>query len=573
MRFDRKLSVFTLLVGFVLVPLMNPHAQSVSVGDAIDLAENFKEATVAAYGVNEKRQCKEGRLIFANQHRVLITDLDGRKIRLPDGKRTIEMAFSEEPSKNGDGIPHLVQDNHLVKLRDGSLVLSVLGVTWNDNVVPHPYWWEMTKNFELKERKIPGGRAIAYFFRSEDCGIKWERVGEIDAAKLSVPIAQTDVASLPTSVTNLTVDGYFGVPRLKTKDDAFVLSAGGWDGHYLYADPYTGNLFFSSIGIRGLSTNKDNMSSRQGEQPHHIVAISKNQGRTWSVCLLAYGSHSFRAPVSSLPTGEVAVAYPSDDGNFVLTILTPPYNKPIIISSTNRNQFTVLRKRALYNSGKIVTLPENDDPKTISSFNTDSEGDDHVISTPDIAPVLSAAGGPGFIVARNLWTKRRAVDRYTLAQGLFFVPKSLALNWKLSHALTSTMVLSPRVTPHENGDTFHGTLIAGLPIESLNVFYWVENNRDVLPEQFSVKFMVLNGLKPINPGPGELTVSNNVRIPWRIPTPMDWVGDYMSGTSFRSFKEKKIGNRLVHEDDGKRHFVATWNEAGTLKFNIITVDK
>jgi hypothetical protein len=45
----------------------------------------------------------------------------------------------------------------------------------------------------------------------------------------------------------------------------------------------------------------------------------------------------------------------------------------------------------------------------------------------------------------------------------------------------------------------------------------------------------------------------------------------MSGTSFRSFIERQVGRRVVHEDDGKRHFVATWNEAGTLKFNIITV--
>ena len=234
MRINHKGFVVTLLIGIAFLPLMSSFAQSVSIGDAMDLGANFKEATVVAYGVNENRQCKQGRLIFANAGQVILSDLNGNRIPLPDGKPTIEMPFKAE-----DGTFTLTLDNHLVKLKDRSLVLSIVGITWNDNIHPHPYWWEMTKNFELKGRKIPGGRGIAYFFRSEDCGMKWERVGEIDAAKLPVPLAQSDADSV-----SVTKNGYFAVPRLKSEEGVFSQPAGGWDGHYLYADPYTGHLFF-----------------------------------------------------------------------------------------------------------------------------------------------------------------------------------------------------------------------------------------------------------------------------------------------------------------------------------------
>lgn len=515
------------LLAFILICIAAvPEAQAINItaGNAVDLGTHWVEVTTAAIGPGENRFCPDGRLFFADGDGVLATDLRGQAVVWPDPQRRPNpriFAYRETFP------PAVIADNHLVKLKDGALLHTVEAITWNDNVSPKPAWWNQTAEFVLKKEKRPGGRGIIYVRRSDDCGMTWTRVTDIDAATLVV-----------TSPSGVPTQGLCGTPRLSQKwkkvdsklPDGKTIQVtvldktaegGGWDGHYLYADPYKGNIFLSTPCVFGTAMNQERFLV--------LLLMSSNRGDSWKVIgrldTVNDWADAWRMPISSLPSGQVAFGYL----NWALkqlkvAILFPPY-PPVDLTA----KATVL---ATYSSGELGPGAKVD--TLVTGY-----------------PTLARNPGKGFLVTTADW--KPAGSGTKLAHRFFDVPITLAL--------PGTKKERPGIEAPGMADMIHGTLIEGTPSTDLHAFYWVERSPVAVTEDgkfqnaFRVKFQVFKGNTVILKQPGELTIANGQSYAYRADA---FIGDYMTGASYAG-------------RDGSQNFVAAWSEQGVLRFNTISI--
>ena len=133
----------TLGLGSLLLFALGAQAQDLKVtaGNAVHLGMHWAEITTAAVGPGENRHCRDGRLFFTDGYGVMATGLDGQLVVWPDTKKSPNPRLFEYRETFD---PHVIHDNHLVKLQDGSLLHTVEAITWNDNLSPKPSWWELT---------------------------------------------------------------------------------------------------------------------------------------------------------------------------------------------------------------------------------------------------------------------------------------------------------------------------------------------------------------------------------------------------------------------------------------------
>lgn len=511
-------------LGSLLLFALGVEAQGLKVtaGNAVNLGSYWAEITTAAIGPGENRFCSGGRLFFADGFGILATDLNGQAVswgpRLPN-PRSFEY--------NETFPPHDIYDNHLVKLKDGSLVYVTEAITWNDNVgTPKPEWWQRTVEFPVKKEKRPGGRANLYVRRSEDCGRTWTHVANIDAAKLTVKSPE----GVPTK-------GLCGTPRLiqETKMVEVTLpggqkgkapvvtkraEGGGWDGHYLYADPYNGNLFLSTPCVYGSKeVNKERFLA--------LLLLSTDRGSSWKaigqIDTQKDAAVAWRMPVTSLPSGHVAFGYLNWKlRQLKLAVVTPPYTQ------VDLTQGKVLATRSPGELGPGAQVNSN---------KTDY-------------PTLARNPGKGFLVTAADW---KPVDPGTkLAHRFFDVPVN---------ATPGGIQEQAGIAAPGSADMLHGTLIEGTPSADVHLFYWVERSSGTMTADgkflnpLRVKFQVFKGNKAILTKPGELTVADGKPYAFGAG---DFVGDYMGGASY-------IGA------DGHLRFVAAWSEEGVLRFNTISL--
>lgn len=528
-RHKSGLGSFLLLALFLISANVEGQIFKVTAGNAVDLGASWAEITTAAIGPGQSRACPNGRLFFANGYAVLATELNGQAVVWANPAESPNpriFQYSETAP------PHVIYDNHIVKLKDNSLVFTTEAVTWNDNVNPKPGWWNQTQDYPLKEKKIPGGRGIIYVYRSVDCGRTWTRATDIDAAKLEV-----------VGPTGLSLKGLCGAPRLKkgfkkvTVDlgngpveqtlPAQWSEAGGWDGHFLYADPYNGNLFLSTPCFYG--AGKVNEENRLA-----LLLMSPDRGDSWKVIrridMQKESVFAWRMPITSLPTGQIAFAYLSGSA-LKLLVASAPYSQ---INFQNPKILTTL------SSGGFA--PGTDIRAHIKAY-----------------PSLARNPGKGFLASTSDW---KAVDTGTkLIHRLFDV----------SAPGGAVQPLAKAIEAPEISDVVHGTFIDGMPNTDLHAVYWVERTPGPmaatgkqLPNQFRVKFQVYKGSKELLKQPGELTIAGGQPYTY-LPGPVIpenkmafFVGDYMGGTSYA-------------DRNGNQHFVAAWSEQGRLRFNTITL--
>lgn len=212
----RRLKI-AITVPFLLTGRLPAHAEpaALAVGEAIRLSADRKawaEVTSAIVRPGLNPGCIDGRLLVSASYITISTKLDGtdrRMWRLPKA--------SADPKVHGETIqPWVIHDQHMVALKDGSVLLSVEAVTWNNNISPHPLWWDWSVDYPLKGKSAPGGRATIYMFRTPDCGTTWSLMSEIDAAMLPVK-SVADIVSKPNFARLLSTRppqvGLCGVPR------------------------------------------------------------------------------------------------------------------------------------------------------------------------------------------------------------------------------------------------------------------------------------------------------------------------------------------------------------------------
>ena len=520
-----KLGLGSLLL-FAFVQIAEAQDFKVTAGNAVNLGSHWAEITTAAIGPGENRFCLGGRLFFADGDGVLATDLHGQAVAWPEPQQSPNPRTFAYPETFP---PYVIPDNHLVKLKDGSLLYTVEAITWNDNVSPKPPWWNTTAEFALKGEKRPGGRAVIYVHHSADCGRTWTRLPDIDAATLVV----TAPSGLPTK-------GLCGTPRLSQqlkmvettditgkKMKVSVLTkwseGGGWDGHYLYADPYNGNLFLSTPCVFGTGMNQERFLA--------LLLMSSDRGGSWEVIgrldTVNDWASAWRMPVSSLPSGHVAFGYLNWKlEQLKVAILAPPY--PPVDLTAKATVLATLSPGELGPGAKV---------------HTNKKG----------YPTLVRNPGKGFLVTTVDWKPAGSGTGTKLAHRFFNVPITLPLPGMKKER--------PGIEAPDLADMFHGTFIEGTPSTDLHAFYWVERSPALMtaagkfPNALRVKFQIFKGNQTLLKQPGTLTIANGTPYGYNGEA---FIGDYMGGASYAG-------------KDGSQHFVAAWSEQGVLRFNTISL--
>ncbi len=484
---------FLLCLGSPWLSAAPPTRAAAYVTDAVALAtDGWAEVTVAAFGPGEHPSCSDGRLFFASGASVQATTLDG--------EHDLFWTASLEETYP----PRIIYDNHLVKLKSGALLMTFEGATWSDNLDPHPRWWEWTVEYPAKGFSRPGARAAIWLFRSTDCGETWSALPPIDAAKLEVPATRRGEP----------VAGLCGTPRRIVDDGAKKAKLGGWDGHLLHADPYSGHLFLSTPCYYG--------AGEVGEGAKQALVLrSTDEGSSWSVRGHIGAQGGFRDPLASRPD-RVAYVYQRDSS---VRVATFPAAAPWF---------------ELWGSQEVRRLSAADE---------------------------TLPAGSRYLLNTNVYRIRGATRS---AEG-FLVSVPVFIDGGLAHVLydvdpsgaDARVIDTLRAGAWSQGrnHTFHGTFVPGLPDDpkTLNAFYWVES--DYVPEEssYAVRFQVYADTTPILETPGTLTLANGTAYTYPFePDNGGFVGDYMGGAAYRG-------------TDGSRNFVASWSESGRLHFNTITV--
>jgi hypothetical protein len=253
------------------------------------------EATAAVIAPGKNNLCPNGKLFFGSGTRIAAQDLANQK----DLTATVTNLADRFKTSKDLTDPHVIYDNHLVATKDGTLIYTVEGIIWRDDIAPHPARWEQTKTNILKNKNFPGGRAAIWVFASYDCGMRWAQISMIDAARLVVEDSKGNF-----------VEGYCGVPRVDAAKK--TAEAGGFDGHYLYADSFKNDLYLTTICTTG------------NDPDYGLLLTSPDGGKTWRVLRQVAAPPNFwRVPINSLSNGYLAFAYALNGSAQIETLKLP----------------------------------------------------------------------------------------------------------------------------------------------------------------------------------------------------------------------------------------------------------
>jgi hypothetical protein len=461
------------------------------VSDAVDLnTSGWAEVTTVAFGPGEHSSCPDGRLLFQTADKVLMTTLDGaRESMSPNPWRA---PINETPAAR------VIYDNHLVKLKDGTLLMTVEGATWQANLAPLPFWWEWTALYPTKERTDPGARGVIWLFRSADCGASWSALSPIDAARLEVP----------HPVSGEPVVGLCGTPRRRVDENDVKSGAlGGRDGHFVHADPYSGHVFLATPCIYGTTTINE-------EKLRALLLRSVDGGASWRV--IGHGDgKAWRAPLASRPD-RVAFVYARGQSIRAVGFQASAPFVELFLGSKEV---------------KLLTEPE-------STKTTATQVNTNIWRIRSIAPSSS-----GFLVSVPVYRGG------ALAHVVYEVDKSGGQPREIE-----TIRAPP--TSGGRGDTVHGTFIPGVAHDTrtFSAFYWVQSRNASATSEFTVRFQVYLDNRPLLETPGLLTIDNGGRYhyPFMAGKPK-FVGDYMGGASYQG---PGTARRFVAtwSESGKLHF-------------------
>jgi hypothetical protein len=426
-------------------------ADTIQVSDPITISTNqMNEATVAVLPPHANAACTNGRLFFGSGWAVQPIDLTGTD---PPPKL---INFAPLIDKTKDPVdPLITLDNHIVATKDGLLVYTIMGVTWKDDISPHPAWWSQTREYPLKNQKVEGGRGAIWVFKSKNCGDSWEQMPTIDAARLKV--AGTV--------------GYCAWPRIP-KEKGAQSEAGGWDGHYLHADMFSGHLYITTPCTSG-----------KGELG--LVLMSDQNVKSWTVVHEVSGTSAYwRIPVTTLSNGSVIVAYLKGAKAFVARAAAPG---------------------GAFNEEEVATISFPSDLVTRAALKA------FMYAYPTLARITDRASSG-------------VKEGYQLAT-YFNADGDVAYQLQRRGATAPTQNAGTVSGAKKGNSVLQGTFVeatgqAALGNDSPSVFFWLEQ---VETGKFQVRFQ---------PFIGGSAVADPANISQVFQTPT-FTGDYVSGTSYR----------------------------------------
>jgi hypothetical protein len=389
----------------------------------------MQEATVAVIPPKTQPRCWDGRLVFGSG-----TTLRSVPLRQGSGRAPFAYDFLPDMRHRTDlATPYIIDDNHLVASR-GTLIYTVEGVIWRDNISPHPSWWNDTKTYPLKGLSVPGGRSAIFVFQSYTCGETWMLTSVVDAAELVVRNPATQKEEV----------GYCGVPRIDRANKTSF--PGGWDGHYL------------SMGVGGPNYYLITTTcvSGKGGSPG-LLLVSSGGYPDWRV-LQQYDrpDNFWRVPVAQLSNQTLAVAYQQNQ-NLVLDVARFPYTT-----------------RDFEPWGSIpVSWPARLTLANIG-LNASMYGYYNLVA----ATVLDTATGQtkeGFKIASFV------NDKDDVIYQLYFQ------TWPIKPAPLKPFATIRAATKGRN--PLHGTLVQSEAPGMSSIFYWVE---ELSKGQFQMRFQLFN---------------------------------------------------------------------------------
>ncbi len=494
-------------INTVLYDTVSANVASISVGDAVQVFppySGFVEVSTVAYGPGENSACSNGRILFAAGPKVVATTLSGAIEHLAgsgtNGVRDLTPTNETFP-------PGTSYDGNLVKLNDGSLVLGAQGVTWNDNIFPHPWWWNYTTAYPLAgdaSLAHPGGRVLHYIFRSTDCGATWTPRTHIDPARLLVSGTA----------------GFCSPPRLNAPPQPANVSKwswyGGWDGPFLYADPYSGYLYWSAPCNYGDTT--EGHAYERG-----ILAVSRDKGGTWTVIGENPNIHAWRLPFSSVRDGtssKIGFLFGLGGTPNILKLLT-------FDPSANSLDFTQAVTIGTY------TWP----PSYPVGINSDNTG----------IPLYGGLVGDNMSAPRFYASVPNWTGTGEFAFSLFHTDAT--------GGGTRSIDFTPKPA-NTGGAIWQADYIEPPPGETTSVFYWTDI-KATNPNVYEERFEVFKDGEPLLVEPGRLTLQNGTPYTYQYVS-HPFIGDYQNGGSY-------------HDSTGATKFVVPWSQNGSLHFNTVTV--
>ena len=534
------LSVFSLIVVMAAIVLETKsvlaQTPSVTVGDATKLAEEgsgWAEITTAIVPPGRSRACPDGRVLISDSYRTMSAKLDGsdsKVWRLPKA--------SNDPKIHGESVaPYVIHDQHMVSLRDGSVVLTVEAVTWNDDLRPHPVWWNWTQEYPLKYKRVPGGRGTIYVYRTVDCGATWSLISTIDAAILAVkephgiPAKDNPVATRGPFVRAYAAlpatPGLCGTPRRYDVADQKGTpppvgkrsDAGGWDGHYLYSDPSTGMLVLTVPCVYGTSDVGKHLSQE-------LWIASRDGGKSWYVTRQTEQFGTFRMPVTSDGEGGVVTLYAAEgEGG-------PSFRLQQIAGDFAPNRWLD------YRDGPIIALQGSD--RRTAEQKQAAQVDSNIWT----APVLAPARSPGRGIKVGVW---KWLNGTKLVYDIYRVDAK-GVNARLINTVTG-------VEP--DSDALEAMFVDGPLDHPVDLLYWIERiPKQGAPNDFRIRFQLYAGEAVALGQPGTLTLAQGGAYTWGYKKA--FIGEYMGGGHY-------VGT------DGTLHFVAPWVQNGGLYMNTVAL--
>ena len=435
---------------------------AVEVGEVVHGATDFAEPTVAVIPPNTNRFCREGRLVLASGIHVIALELNALNTQPPVANLITQAKTFQDLTD-----PSPIYDAHLVATKTGRLYHSFEAVIWRDNISPRPSWWDETKQLPLKGRKFPGGRGAIFVFSSDNCGNSWQPSGVIDAAHLTVT----------SPLTNQPEKGYCGYPR--PSSDGKEVSAGGWDGHYLYADPNHNHLYVTTV----CATARGNWLS--------LVIMSRNDGVTWGTIRQFKDIGFWRTPVMALSNGQVAFAYRAGNKAVVGRFKFPD----------TKQDFGATEEVAL------ATHPVDKDEAFLDKIGLYTSAAAYLsLSRAANRPKLSARLKNRFLLAS--YNNENNAASYTLYE---YVPGQRAMPFATVEAES------------KGRSILHGTFVEAEGENAPSIFYWLEEVGD---GRFQIRFRVYYNAKQVGH-------THSVSTMFRSPKPF-FTGDYMGGTSYKT---------------------------------------
>jgi hypothetical protein len=281
---------------------------------------SMTEVSTALIGQNKNVSCPDGAAFFADTNQIVKTDLSG-------GGSTVVWLRSSAPQIQQKPVnPYVIDDEQIVSTYNGTLVYSVEAVTWQP-LTPAPSWSQATVKYQLKYQNQPMGRGVIYIWTSRDCGASWQFQPPVDFGSLLV----WDASQAGDWTKTSPIAGLCGIPRVHS--DGSGSEAGGADGHVLYADRNSTDIYISTSCSHGYTTQQfapdgTEIGTIPSSYPDiHLLLKSSDDGATWQV-VAESANGTWRANMSSSPTNLYLIL-----GNQTVYALPRPVPAPLNLDS------------------------------------------------------------------------------------------------------------------------------------------------------------------------------------------------------------------------------------------------